>query len=150
MPKSKIGVVDLETGESLDLSGLVVFPPKVPVGKRFFMGFQDAFISIAKDREIKAQPARVLYFLMGSLDFENFIQIPQTQISKELEMKKPDVSKAIKILFEKQVLLVGPKIGRSLSYRLNPYYGWKGKVSNLKKAKNNYLDLAIDNTKKEK
>ena len=150
MNNRKIGVINLETGEILDQSGLVAFPPKFPVGERFFMGFQDAFISIAEDREIKAQPSRVLYFLMGNLDFENFIQIPQVEICQRLGMKKQDVSKAIKILFEKKVLLVGPKIGRSLSYRLNPYYGWKGKVSNLKKAKKNHLDLAVDNTQKEK
>jgi len=146
MTKRKIGMVDLETGESLDLSGFIVFPPKVPVGERFFMGFQDAFISIAEDREMKSQPRRILYYLMGNLDFENFIQISQVEICKRLVMKKSDVSKSIKILFEKQILIPGPKIGRSLSYRLNPYYGWKGKVSNFKKAKNKHLNLAINNS----
>lgn len=37
----------------------------------------------------------------------------------------------MKILISKQIILEGPKVGRSRCYRLNPNYGWKGKVKNL-------------------
>jgi hypothetical protein len=29
------------------------------------------------------------------------------------------------------IILRGPKVGRSYAFRLNSYYGWKGKVKNL-------------------
>jgi hypothetical protein len=147
MSNRKIGMIDLETGEILDQGTPVWFGRKVHVGKRFFMVFQDAFISLAKDRDITAQPTRVMHYMMGNLDFENFIQVPQAKISKELGMKKQDVSKSMKLLCDKKILLEGPKIGRSFSYRMNPHFGWKGKVSSFKKAKKSHLNLAIDNSK---
>ncbi len=149
MTKAKFGMINLETGEVSEDGIPVWIGKKVNVGERFFMAFQDAFIAIAKDREITAQPRRVLDYLMGKLDFENFIQVPQVEIVKELTMKKADVSKAIKILAAKKILLEGPKVGRSFSYRMNPKYGWKGKVSNLRKQEQSdeRLRLAVDNTK---
>ncbi|MFN9507334.1 MAG: hypothetical protein ACK57J_22725, partial [Rubrivivax sp.] len=38
----------------------------------------------------------------------------------------PSVNRAIKRLVELSVLLEGPRIGVSRSYRLNPEFGWKG------------------------
>ncbi|MCP4393510.1 MAG: MarR family transcriptional regulator [Alphaproteobacteria bacterium] len=59
-------------------------------------------------------------------DFENFIQVPQVEIARELRMHKQNVNKAIKLLLEKDILIRGPKIGKSSSWRLNPNYGYKG------------------------
>jgi integrase/recombinase XerC len=38
-------------------------------------------------------------------------------------------------LEKKGILLRSPKIGRSYGYRLNPYYGWKGKSKKLQNAR---------------
>ena len=97
------------------------------------MAFQDAFEEIAKDKEITSEPRRVLDYLFSKLDFENFIQQSQVDIAKELEMHKEQVSRAIKLLVSKQIILEGPKVGRSKCFRLNPHYGWKGKVKNFEK-----------------
>jgi hypothetical protein len=45
----------------------------------------------------------------------------------------------MKLLTGKQIILRGPKLGSVSSYRLNPYYGWKGKVQNLTKARQERL-----------
>jgi hypothetical protein len=50
-------------------------------------------------------------------------------------MKPQSVYRAMKLLTGKQIILRGPKIGSVGSYRLNPHYGWKGKVQNLTKAR---------------
>ena len=42
------------------------------------MAFQDTFIEIAKDPDMTGETMKVLMYLFGKLDFENFIQ--QTQI----------------------------------------------------------------------
>lgn len=96
------------------------------------MAFQDAFEELAKDKEITSEPRRVLDYLFSKLDFENYIQQSQQDITKALGMHKSQVSEAIKLLVRKQIILEGPKVGRSKCYRLNPNYGWKGKVKNLK------------------
>ncbi|EAV6897715.1 hypothetical protein FA598_25430, partial [Salmonella enterica] len=55
--------------------------------------------------------------------------------------KKSAVSRAIRHLLEFGIILEGPKIGRSKTYRLNPQFGWKGTVSNHKKALKNGLSV---------
>jgi hypothetical protein len=35
------------------------------------------------------------------------------------------------LLVDKEILLKGPKMGRSYAYRLNPDFGWKGRVTHL-------------------
>jgi hypothetical protein len=37
----------------------------------------------------------------------------------------------MKVLEDKQIILRGPKVGRSYAFMLNPEFGWKGKVKNL-------------------
>ncbi|EBJ1927858.1 hypothetical protein DP473_24880, partial [Salmonella enterica] len=54
---------------------------------------------------------------------------------------KTNVSRSIKGLINLGVIIEGPKIGRSKSYRLNPQFGWKGTVSNHKKALKNGLSV---------
>lgn len=103
------------------------------------MAFQDAFEELAKDREITSEPRRVLDYLFSKLDFENFIQQSQQDIAQALGMHKSQVSEAMKLLVRKQIVLEGPKVGRSKCYRLNPNYGWKGKVKTLQEARREQL-----------
>ena len=86
---------------------------------------------LATDKDLTGENYRVLLLLLSRLDFENWIQVTQSEISKKLNMKKQNVSRAMLTLEEKQIVFRGPKIGRTYSFRLNPDYGWKGKVANL-------------------
>lgn len=82
---------------------------------------------MAFDKELSRQePMRVFWYLVTRLDFENYIRVPQSEIVEALEMKKQNVSKAISLLENKGVLLRGPKVGQSYSWRLNPNCGFKG------------------------
>jgi hypothetical protein len=76
-------------------------------------------------------PGPPLLFLFGQLDFENYIHISQQDIASGLGMQTSHVSRAMKLLTKKQIILEGQKNGRIKCYRLNPNYGWKGKVKNL-------------------
>ena len=139
--KRRLGTVDLDTGELLGEGVPVWVGAKPRIHDRWFMAFQDALESLAKDRDLKSEHHRVLYYLFSRLDFDNFIQVPQAEIVQELGIHKSKVSKAIKLLSDKKIILRGPKVGRSSSFRLNPNYGWKGKVSNLREAQRNHLEL---------
>ena len=68
----------------------------------------------------------VLLYLMGKLSFDNWINITQVEIGKDLELARPNVSRAMKVLVEKQIILEGPRKGRCHTYRLNYAIGYKG------------------------
>ena len=138
--RKQIEQVDLETGEIMQ--GCMVWIPQRPkITERWFMAFQDAFEELAKDREITSEPRRVLDYLFSKLDFENYIQQSQMDVAKALGMHKSQVSEAIKLLTKKQIVIEGPKIGRSKCYRLNPNYGWKGKVKSLQEYRREQLQV---------
>ena len=128
----KLGTIDLDTGEILD--GVPVYiQTKIKWREGWFMAIQDAFLALAKDKEICGRTRRVLDYMFGKLAFENYICIQQKEICENLDLKKSNVSSAIKLLLQKGIILTGPKLGRTTSYRLNSAYGWKGKVVNLSK-----------------
>ena len=139
--KRRLGTIDLDTGEVLGVGVPVWVGAKPRIHDRWFMAFQDALEALAKDRDLKLEHHRVLYYLFSRLDFDNFIQVPQAEISQDLNMRKSKVSMAIKLLTDKKIILRGPKVGRSSSFRLNPNYGWKGKVSSLREAQRSHLEL---------
>lgn len=105
------------------------------------MAFQDSFIEIAKDPDMTGETLRVLMYLYGLLDFENYIQQSQKDIVEGLGMRKEHVSRAMKLLASKQIILEGPKVGRSKCYRLNPNYGWKGKIKTLQEHRREQLQV---------
>ena len=157
MKYKKIASFDQDTGEIL--KGVIVYcgVKQNPYSTGWMMNSQEALELLASDRDLTKESLRVLMFLMARLDFENWIYITQKEISEKLGIKKPNISKAISLLEQKGIILKGPKLGRSCAFRLNPYFGWKGKVKNLdeyrrkeddqwiKKQKGKTLNLDKDN-----
>ena len=126
------GYIDKYTGKEYSFP-VIFIDKRNPYSKGWFMNNQETSILLAKDKEIKGQTHRILRFIEGILDFENWVHISVTQIGKELDIHRQDVSKGIKLLQEKEIIIQGPKIGKSYTYMLNPSFGWKGKVKNLDK-----------------
>ncbi len=131
MKRKRIISVDQNTNEVLE--GIVVYcgVKRNPYSKGWIMNSQEALELLATDKDLKGETYRVLLLLLSRLDFENWIQITQKEISEKLEIRKPHISRAISLLEEKEIILRGPKVGRSYAFRLNPYFGWKGKLKNL-------------------
>jgi len=130
--KRKLATIDLETGEILDGTLAYVGPRiKSPYSGGFFMTNQFALEEIAKDKELVGETLRIFLYVCSRLDFENYIQIPQMEISKDLQIDKSNVSKSMSLLESKGILLRGPRVGKVYVWRLNPHYGWKGKVRNM-------------------
>ena len=129
--KRKVASFDQDTGEILE--GVIVYcgVKQSPYSTGWVMNSQEAMKLLAIDRDLKGETYRVLLLLLSLLDFENWIQVTQKEISETLGMKKSQVSRAISLLEEKDIVLKGPKVGRSYAFRLNPYFGWKGQVKNL-------------------
>ncbi len=132
MARKPIDLLDPQTGEVQ--RGYVFWAEDRPnrlVGG-FFVGFQEAFIALAQDREMTLDHHRILHFLFGKLDFDNFIHIKQKEIAEALNMYKGNVSKAMTLLKRKGIILEAPYKGVRC-YKLNHFYGWKGSVTTLKK-----------------
>lgn len=135
----RVTQIDLDTGEDLGGFVAVIRPKNKSSFQRHFTMNQAALITIAN--ELNHDQMRVLMALLADLDYENYIQIAQVDIANTLSMQKTHVSRAIKNLLEFGVIIEGPKIGRSKTYRLNPQFGWKGTVSNHRKALKNGLSI---------
>jgi DNA-binding MarR family transcriptional regulator len=89
------------------------------------MVFQRMLKKAAK--ELNNREYRIFGYLLGIMEFENWINIPQREIAKELHIHYTDVSKAIKGLREKGYIEVIKK-GRENYYRINPEIAWKGNL----------------------
>lgn len=135
----RITQIDQNTGEELGGFVAVIRPKQKSAFQKHFTMNQTALITIAN--ELNHEQMRVLMALLAELDYENYIQVAQMDIAETLNMQKTNVSRAIKNLLEFEIILEGPKIGRSKTYRLNPKFGWKGTVSNHKKALKNGLSI---------
>lgn len=92
------------------------------------MAMQEGFLKLAQT-PLRGQSVRVLFFLMGRLDYENFVRQSRQEIGDSLGMPKGNVSRAIKELRENEIL----DVAEDKSLRLSTKFGWRGKVSNLNK-----------------
>jgi hypothetical protein len=128
-----------EHGEVVGGFVAVVRPKQKSPFERHFTMNQAALLTIAN--ELSHEQVRVLMALLAELDYENYIQVVQADIASALSMQKTNVSRAIKHLVEFGVLEEGPKVGRSKTYILSRQFGWKGTVSNHKKALRNGLSI---------
>lgn len=93
----------------------------------YLMARQEGFLRLSREKDLTGDDRRVLDVYFGNLDFENYIQISQQTIADYLEMRKQHVSRSTQKLLKKGILVEGAKVGRHNTYRLNPFYGWKGK-----------------------
>ena len=140
MGSRHIEQVDMDTGEVLQ--GCMVYLPYRPKHtERFFMAFQDGLMKIAEDDELTGADFRVLLHLFGQLDFENYLHISQKDIAEALGVQKQHISRSMRLLIAKGIVVDGPKVGRIKTYRLSSNLGWKGRVTNLEKQRRNHLHV---------
>lgn len=114
---------------------------------------QDESINIAAlGKTIGREGYQVLFYFLGTLDFENLIHINQSAGAARLHMARQSFWRATKRLIEQNVIIEGPTIGKNRTYRLNPNIAWKGdqkahKRAITEKIKQSGLKLITDNQK---
>ena len=119
--KRYIMVADEETGK---IKGL--FPLKSKnLGTGWIAVYQDMIFNIAQ-WNLPNEQNRVFMALIGKVDFENYLTINQGELSQALGMKQPHISRAIKALCKRHVIIEGPRAGLNKTYRFNPYIAHKG------------------------
>ena len=132
--KRNIGTVDLDTGEVLEGVSVFCHKKRNPYPEGWVMNSQFAAGFVAKDKDFKLETHRVLWALLEHLTWENWSILPLTYIAQELGMQRPNVSKAVKLLEKKGIIIRGEKSGKSYKWRLNPEFGWKGDTDKLSEA----------------
>jgi hypothetical protein len=141
---------DASTGEIME--GLPVFIKKsAKLNRSTIMLFQKELELIPmltiKDQKtgkeklaMQGNDYRILYTLLSHVDYENWITISQKELAKHLGLDKSTVSKSLKKM--KDLYIFEEELDNGFtSLRLNPRFGWKGRVSNL---------LKEESTRKEK
>ncbi len=130
-------LTDLETGEVF--MGLAV-PQKKKYPREiqqdgFYTMFSFGSYRLSEVEGLTGTDYRVLHNLLSHLDFENWINVTQTVVSEELQIKKPHISKSIKKLVDKGIIEKHKDRNdkRKIRYRLNPEYGWRGDADQWKK-----------------
>lgn len=88
------------------------------------------------ERPLTQTEYRVRDYLLGTIGLGNYVYVNQAEVARELRLARSNVSVAIKRLIELQIVLQGPKVGRSNTYMLNPAYCYFGRIENGVKARN--------------
>ena len=127
MAQVGVGQAALATGELLEGAQLAVMWPKRRNGFRegWVAVSQNPMLELAK-ADLGAEASRVLFLVLGRLDFENWINLNQAAEAAGIGMKRPNFARALRKLIDLGVVLPGPKVGRNATFRLNPSFGWKG------------------------
>ncbi|MGQ9365070.1 MarR family transcriptional regulator [Azospirillum sp. ST 5-10] len=79
--------------------------------------------AVSTDREITLEALRVFTYLSRRLHFDRSVPVLQSELADALGMQRPNVNRAIKLLENKQILLRESKLGRAITFRLNPEIG---------------------------
>lgn len=132
------------TDEKQQVTGFITYKRKNHLGVNWVAFYQTALEWLAT-QNLPNQEYRVLIYLMSKLDFENYLRVTQLKVAEALNMKQSAVSRAIKGLLERDIIITGPQLGTAKTYRLNPRMAYKGKnpqqtiieYDALVKAKNN-------------
>jgi Firmicute plasmid replication protein (RepL) len=119
------------TGEYIEPTHVLI--PRRETVRDWLMIFHRSTEVLAKDKEIGAEGLRVFLYVISQVDYENKLLVTQTDVKEALGMKQQHVSRAFRLLVEKEILIESGKVGTSKVYYLNPYVGWKGTARNLKK-----------------
>ena len=126
LPKEKHYYVT--TDEEGNIKGY--FPLKEKsLGKDWFAMYQNSALWLAQQK-MTGEQSSVLWYLFSQLDFDNYLRVTRKEIAETCKINPVNVSKAMKVLKEKSIIVEGPPAGKFKTYRLNPYIAHKGKNRN--------------------
>ena len=89
-----------------------------------------SMVEQAKSHEMTLTDYRVRDFLMGTIGLGNYVFVNQAEVARELSVHRITVFESIKRLCAMQILIKGPKSGRSNTYMVNPAFCFSGGLGN--------------------
>lgn len=110
----------------------------------FIVLFQEAMFEISKNKSLSRDEMRILLYLIGTAGINGSVDLTQQFICEELDIKRPNVSTAIKGLVARNIVVKSIKNGARMHKepnlytlslqidRLNYNMVWKGKIRDYK------------------
>lgn len=95
------------------------FRPKIK--EKFMLAFQDSLYELAKDKALPRTSYSVLIYLISLMEFDNTVTINQSDIAIDLETTQPVISRALKILGQRDYIRIFLHRGQ-----VNTYLIWPG------------------------
>jgi hypothetical protein len=92
--------------------------------------FNEALLEVVLDEDLTGQDFRVLFYILSTVEWENFYKQSQKAIADKLGMRQQHVSKSFGKLISKGWLRVIGQIGRQNIYRINPHLAFKSRSRN--------------------
>lgn len=96
-----------------------------------FRIFNEGLAQVLSDGDLTQYDFKVLFYVLGNMEYENIFQQSQGRIAESLGMQQPNVSKAIKKLIAKDYIRIIGNIGKVNIYRVSPYLALKSRAKNL-------------------
>lgn len=112
-------------GEDNQVKAYLTKPKRNNLGGNWVAVFLDALAWLA-EQALPNEQYRVLMYLMSKLDFDNYIRVTQSSLGEALNIKQGNVSRAMKGLLERKIIIEGPRAGTAKTYRLNPHMAHRG------------------------
>lgn len=134
-PKGKATVWP-EDEEQSPITAYFTPPRKKNYPARWVLLWQDeseigvSMVEQSKSAQMTLSDYRVRDFLMGTIGLGNYVFVNQAEVARELNLHKVTVCESIKRLCEMQILIKGPKSGRSNTYMVNPAFCFSGGLGN--------------------
>lgn len=133
--RRRLGQVDLDTGEVMPEGGVIVHlaaKRHMPYGDQWLTTYQPPWLGLATDPDITLVTWRVLGWAISALAYGNWLDCSPTVIGRTLGIARPNVSRQLRLLASKGVLIPGG-LGRASCrrYRLAPIYAWRGRAADL-------------------
>ena len=107
-----------------------LLPPKHLSKLDHIRVFSDQLLTLAIDGGLTGQDWRVLAVCLAEMQFENILDISQTEIVNLLQVKQQNVSQSIKKLIALGCLRIEDKRGKQNIYLVNPYLAFKSRSYN--------------------
>lgn len=115
-------------------------------GDSWMITAQKAFTQLACDPDLNGGELKTFMYLMGKLDFENYILVTKKEVEEQTGYSRKTIIAAFNTLEKKGILIPGPKFGRTSTWRLDPNYGFKGNPKDkVCKDKQGNLTLVVNN-----
>lgn len=108
----------------------MVYPKKHLANYPHFRVFNEGITKLVLDNQLKAKDKEVFLYLLGIMDYENFIDISQKDLAEGIGMQQQNISRSIKKLVKFDYLRVIGKAGRQNIYKVNPAIALKGRGKN--------------------
>lgn len=109
-----------------------LLPPKYLSKMNHVRVFSDQLLTLAIDGDLTGQDWRVLAVCLAQMEFENILDISQSEMEKLLQVGQANISRSMKKLISLECLRIEDKRGKQNIYMVNPYLAFKSRSYNHK------------------